>query len=299
MEDLGPLNVDKRCLGAPACSSYALIALLTRLTSTRRANLQDKSSGREAPSCWRRLLSGFLAEVRHDVDDIEVFLDARVVCSPGLPPQGKSPIVIPCSQGVVDLGVFEPFRDTMLVSSVLDLCGSQAEIGLDSLLLASFEGGARWAWLMTQLVWRVGSALEVRLCSLAGQAAAISSGPLWTRQRRVAAQGFGNFAKTVSMKGRLERIARKEVANYWLASRQAFRNEVAISLAVDATRVGGRGLFVGFACAPDNKAAWLPPQATRSVLSGSPRHTNLHLQFSLCAPGVHDQLISQIDSSRQ
>lgn len=202
-------------------------------------------------------------EVSSDIDGIEVFLDAKVLCEPGLPPQGKKPIALPVSDGTVDLGVLEPFGGTKLVASLLALCSRRAEVGLGDLVMAAFDGGVRWAWLLKQLVWCIGSALEVRLLALAEQMAALDGGALSTKQRRDATKALGNFARTVSMKERLEKNARKEVANYWLASRQAFHNEVAMSLAVDATRAGGRGLFVGFCCTPGNKAVWLPPQAPR------------------------------------
>lgn len=200
-------------------------------------------------------------EVGSDMEEFDVFLDARVTCEPGLPPQGKTPVVMRASGGVIDLGVLEPFRDTKLVAALMSMCSSQAEVGLGELLVVTFDGGVRWAWLFKQLVWTIGSALEERLLALAGQMAALEEcSTLSAKQRRDATKALGNFAKTVSMKERLEKNARKEVASYWLASRQAFHNELAISLAVDATRAGGRGLFVGFCCTPDNKGVWLPPQ---------------------------------------
>ena len=90
----------------------------------------------------------------------------------------------------------------------------------------------------------------------------VNPGP--SKFKRASVNENTKFAKAcaVSFKERADKNAKAAVAEYFLAARAAFHGTSDISLAVDATRVGGRGCFLGIAVRPDNTCRWLPPQAS-------------------------------------
>ena len=67
--------------------------------------------------------------------------------------------------------------------------------------------------------------------------------------------------RSVPLAEQLDQAARPAVAEYRMACRRLqFEGATILSMAVEATRAGGRSLFVGFLARPVNTACWVPPQ---------------------------------------
>eukprot|EP00971_Amphidinium_carterae_P098928 1956410-Amphidinium_carterae.1 len=60
--------------------------------------------------------------------------------------------------------------------------------------------------------------------------------------------------------------------------RQYFSEEQIVSLAVDASRIGGLQRMVSFVCRPDGYGCWLPPQASNQQKTPEEK-SKPHLSF--------------------
>ena len=143
-----------RALPYYAASSFALVALLVRLSSTKWERLVDK--GRAA--CFGSGMAAIIKTFAPRAADVEVFM-YDVVCAPGIKLSGDSPLHMKLVDGIVDL-------EGMLTSSVnecrrwcealcLDVVGSRWE--LQNLLLAVHGAGGQLSTLFKQLVHILGS----------------------------------------------------------------------------------------------------------------------------------------------
>ena len=104
-----------------------------------------------------------------------------------------------------------------------------------------------------QLVRRIASAMEGVM--LACRGAELQSKVQAGRKRP------RMLLRSVPLAEQLDQAARPAVAECRMACRRLqFEGATTLSMAVDATRAGGRALFVGFLARPDNTACWAPPQ---------------------------------------
>ena len=119
------------------------------------------------------------------------------------------------------------------------------------------DGGMIFLPVFRQLVWHLGLACESHLLSQAGA----FIGPCTLDIHR--AMQLGRFARPVTPLERARRDMAHAVRQYWFCARCAFASCKRLSIAVDATRVGGRSVLLAFLCTAANIAAWGPPQVRK------------------------------------
>ena len=177
-----------------------------------------------------------------------------IFCWPGSPIRGRLVTDFTMEAGVVDMRPLYLLRSP-LTRALAEALQNYPRLPLLDLLLAVHDGGQKVWPVFRQLIWLVGATIE--------------SASLVSQSSQSANQQTSSHAKSplnnrvtfrdVGFKERAERNARVAVARYFLSVRESFFEGRELNLAVDATRVGGRAVFIGFMTAPSNKGAWMPP----------------------------------------
>lgn len=242
----------------PAVSTVALLALLVRLSAdARHAGGLRRQEDRDNIGA---LLSGLID--RMPPCDFQLAEDDAVVWEPPCYPEGdpQKEFTVVVRSKCVDMAALRVAcvqMHTYLVGAGIEPDG---DAPLVDVLKATFSYGGRGVVYFKQLVWNVGMVLDeiIRLeCDPWGaeddpMSRCESAGVPPSYRLQPSDPEWGQW-----------RARKQALLKYHIGTKEAFRNEVFVSMSVDISRVGGRSTLLGVLASPSGKAAWMPPQAIR------------------------------------
>lgn len=275
---------DNRALTYPSASSHAAVAVLANLAAGVK-NYGGLLVSRDIMACTE-LLRSLLAKL-HDFDTklrVNADMDSLWVWEATA---GRYPLLLPMARCVVDL---RPLRQAMSDRAhpmyiAMSVCRAsfgdileQDFIELHMLLIGCLRLGPPFYWFTKQLVYAVGSLLdicvrqraaaaypEVLLAPRTPSSPAPTASSLAPSTSRRAGSDISLYEEDGSVHSRQQRLQR-----YFFVGRSVFEDAGCISLAVDASRVSKQAVTLVAICRPDNQAMWAPPQALRAPLQPPP-----------------------------
>lgn len=249
-----------RCLPYYSVSSYALLALFARWSSDKYARLQNEDGARAFRAGMAALLRRFFGG-RHDM---QLFLKPTM-CVPGVPMDGELPVVLTLCGGLVDLQPLldspEPVAERWCALLGLASHGPLWELG--HLIVAAFDVGHALCAFFSQLVMCCGQIVdnEVKL----GQSDervedSIVCMPIAGNLRETAHLRLRSSLADHLRRKLAEKMSERK-CQYIAATRNSFAQQVSLHIAIDASRMGQKQIFLACLALADGTCAVCPPQA--------------------------------------
>lgn len=211
------------------------------------------------PSCVRGVAGPKLPNT------VVLYMDKDVVSMPGLPLSGERGVEVRFSLDIVDLRHMKP--SAPLSRAFLSVVGTRRQFPLVELMLLLQSAGRKVQPILRQILWVVATAAENSVWPRGNDGPVQDGGEDAPQREGDALLEVGATAKqTVVMNKCGLMSGNRRCLRYFLRSRRVFSSASAMSIAVDASRLGRSGVLLGVLCTPENEAAWMPPQAS---LSGS------------------------------
>jgi hypothetical protein len=239
-------GINHRVLPVASWSTYGLLLLLCRLGAPSASKLARSKRGPAAQDHkWRLLLAMILAYSIVAPLTFTLFLGGSSVCKPGLTCVGSCPVDVVCQGGSIDV---TPLRASTRGSALL----RQLEVdGAGSAPLANFMvdlycQGKPAQDVFKQMICNVGLAIETYVSGALLDRSVAAANVLRPRAGITAVCSFGQ--------------SQRDRFKYYMCSRRSFRTWQYLSIAVDATRLMKRSIFLGWASLPSGLGCWLCPQ---------------------------------------
>jgi len=244
-----------RCLPCPTLSTYALVAVLSRLCKPQVGQHRADKNG-EHVEAWTLFARALFHRLGGAMPDDWVFMmDPNVVVRPRLPFGGVNPLACVYHKGHIDLRALldEPLGEACLRRWGYAEC---EKVDVVNLLVKASSKVDRWFFM--QLVWHLASMCEESFLETVSDVGAAGGEPA-----RGAAHTVGKTA-TRWLKSREDGGRNARMYGHLLEGRKVFEvaREINISCCFDASRVGGKSRLLGAVCA-GNRLAWTPPQVIR------------------------------------
>ncbi len=268
-----------RVLGVPTCSAGSLLASLATMSFATAAR-GGRAELATSLAC-RAFIAGLLGRCR--LHQFLLVLWSGVELHPsGLWEAPLSPAVAPMAGGAVQLGPFKAALPHVkkLKAQLGKLLAVADECPLPDFLSVLVELGTPTTFLMKQLVWQIGAAIEVQLdeemqAGLAGH-------------KRHDKNAFTVLRDVLSESERQQRCVA-----YMEAGLEVMKGCRFFSWGCDASRVGFKSRTAAVVALPDNKAFWLPPQALRQGVPGN----RIHLHEFRCCMGWLSSLFFSVSNN--
>ena len=234
-----------RVLGVPTCTTGSLLASLATMSFATAAK-----GGCAEPAtslACRALLAGLLGRCR--THQFLLVLGSDVELHPcGLWEAPLSPVAVPMTGGALQL---RPFKAALphvkkLKAQLGKLLAVADECPLPEFLSLLVGLGTPATFLLKQLVWQIGAAIEGQLDE--------------EMQAGLAGQRQDKHALNVLRDGLSESERQQRSIAYMEAGLEVMKGHRFFSWGCDASRVGFKSRTAAVLALPDNKAFWLPPQ---------------------------------------
>jgi len=277
-KSLMPEVESERIFDKVTWSTVAALLFLTRLAfgGSRSSSIKDEL----VTLSWKLALQSLLQSYARDTT-LGVFVDASVVLALGRPAQGRHPVILQVVDGHINLKPLLELQEQKgfafvaktlrsVISCLAPGRSPRTWASLDSLLCALEGGNKPSHWLFLQLVYGLSGTIE-EACqhsfeapAAEGSAVSSSNHPasvLETRRARQHRVRLASFARRMRVVTRVPQAVHEKVLRYFFSLRRAFAEATRLSIAVDASRVGGRNRLFGFLANDRNVGGWAPPQA--------------------------------------
>ena len=252
-------------------------------------NASAHAKGQVARDAAKVFLTGLFQRFFGQVDfHVAISLDIDAFCWPGKDPHVEGSIEIPIDKGMIAVSPLLESRMPAhsrkklvgLMKGEHDTCPMEMPLHMFCILL--FRGGKSLAWLTRQFIIVVAMAMDTLLDELglpskfpdAGGKLVAGRRPDHEVQEDLLDEYGGQSKATMEKLGKqlglkmswAPRAQRRMLAKYVLASRRQTQDVPRISIAMDASRLGGKDCLCGVVIctsAVDKivRAAWSPPQA--------------------------------------
>ena len=226
-------------------STHAAIALLTRWSAPGSAHDGRWEAG--APGALE-LLEAFIALL--PVFEVPVFTEGGAEWKSPWCSDGRDAMILTCNAGSVSgldalhAGTRQHRPNCHAVAQAVHF---QNELGLLDLMHVTATGHP---WFCKQLIWRVGTVLELQIL---GRDSPAVSDAIWTSSE---AHGFGDDGDLLHHRERSTRLCQ-----YARTGFQHMGLPGTLAVCMDSSRVGRRSRTLVAAMSTDGHAFWLPPQA--------------------------------------
>jgi hypothetical protein len=251
-----------RVLRFYSVSTHALAALLVRISS--KQSQWSMSQNKTYQKAFDHFMSAWLQQYLPEKATLVIYLEG-VEHVPGLGLAGEKPVELKLDGGRLDVsGLLESSHPTahkwckhlglLLAGNVVDL-----QCFLDTM----FHKGIAMHLLFAQLIVLIGNMVEAKLSGSRqpqAQAPAVDELPCsQSAPRHRHARFKRKLASDAAIK--LKRTVADRRLRYFMATREAFTGEQVYHMAVDASRIGKRGITAAVLALPNGVMALCPPQA--------------------------------------
>lgn len=258
-----------RVLPVAACSTWFLVALLSRLSA--RGGKQSTKKKDTTVTCFKTLFEAFLATCALPSSStwrFRIFMDQHVICGPTELLSGHCPAEVRVDKhGTIDLVGLADCGEAGC-EFLSDL--GEDKIGLCELMCYLYEGSAKTMFLFRQFVTQVAARCERKLDRAGQPRNADGQGPLEAdsvsatgshdmerllKRLKLTSATLAPLAKAVAL-----RLSRSSRLKYFFALRRTFTSGQFVSVCLGGSRVRRQGVLVSAIANPANTAAWMPPQ---------------------------------------
>lgn len=250
------MGLRARTLPETTMSTFAILHILVRLAKPA-ANLHSTSAS-SARNCirWKLVLFSITSLMYDQTTKFHLYHDTQVSCNPEAPMCGRRPFDVLVVRGKVQLTDYDESDERPPPEWLVRKDGQD----LVDLLVHLASVGKRAAYLLKQFVFRTAREIEQKIEYIVdGATATDSSSPAG---RSVKLKCLSRLAKSLRIRLLDGDSVLADCSKYYYASRQHMSSAGAFSVAVDASRLGKRGYLLGCMVTANNKAMWMPPQAS-------------------------------------
>lgn len=261
------------------------------------AHARDEGKKCAATTFLHEVFKRFLGQVDFQVNMV---MDTDTFCWPGKALEEDHAVEVPIDHGMVSVVPFLeggamplPSRKQLMRLLEGEHFTLQAAVPLHTFCIILFKGGKQLAWLARQFLITVAMAMDAMLDEMCLPSKFVDAGgkiPIGRRpdleiKEEMLVEYGAESKETMEKLSRQHglrmswapRAQRRMLAKYLVASRRHSSMAPRISIAMDASRLGGRDALCGvliFASPGDGKvrAAWTPPQAlSKHVFARKPK----------------------------
>eukprot|EP00971_Amphidinium_carterae_P344713 6485276-Amphidinium_carterae.1 len=277
-DDTGPRFLHEKCF-----STLALIHVLVRASAPSRGS-KDKSQ--EQMQSWSMVGAAVVRKFLNGLGDVEqcIYLDPAVQARVGLPASGSNPCQVHIRDGRMDLSAVAS-SDLPSIRDTVQTLRKHANIDnipiMEALALLS-SAGVKARWLYMQLLYAVVTLVE---CSYMREHNTEQPEEVEEENELCNTYHERKDHRQKKAKHRMElsrfcwRDKHKSALRAFYSLREYFASEQIVSLAVDASRIGGLQRVVSYLCRPDGFGLWLPPQASHICHTHPLHHNGLQIWF--------------------
>lgn len=264
--------VEPRNLAEATCSTFALLAVCARCAYSRPSSgASPGKKNKKNEHAWREFLemvvSSFLTTT--SAESIVLYIDEAVVCEPMLPLFGANPLELHLRDGVLDLSPLQTASrvGTKLLSVVWNgKPDEKPKMPIADVLTQTHGGGVKVSWAFRQFVHIFACKVESKLTEPERHVPPASPMEVDDSDCDLVpvGQASGEKRPRFSLAAAVAwyQGSRKAI-KYFYAGRRCFRDQLFVSMAVDASRLSRKAVMLGALATPANVATWAPPQVGR------------------------------------